>query len=190
LESQIKYSYTKTSPKTRFNQGDILRDIEIITANDINIHTSEYAISKIHLSFGIVINQECDLEHDFDCRQTASDNQDKYLPNILLLPAYLPEDFKSGNHRGEISAAKWSEKEFTKIKQNSSFIRFHYIKQNLDFQIPELVVDFKHIYTLGVAIAYKQIDKLYLASISEMFRESLSNRYCHYLSRIGLPEIN
>jgi len=37
---------------------------------------------------------------------------------------------------------------------------------------------------------YKTIKDLYSVSIGEIYRESLSQRYSFYLSRIGLPEIN
>jgi hypothetical protein len=200
VESQIKKEFERVSPKSRFNQGDIIKDLDVGVVDDYDTSTKEHSVSLIHLPYGVVISQECDLEHDYKNRDDNAilgrENitskvikHDKYLPNILILPAYPATDFKLGIHRSELSCQQWSSDEYKKIKSNQN-ARFHYIKPFTDLQIQELVIDFKHLYTIDTNVFYKIIDDVYLASICEIFRENLSSRYCHYLSRIGLPEIN
>jgi hypothetical protein len=191
VATQITKRYFREENKTRFCQGDILHDIQVAFASDIKAESDgkEYEFSVKNLLFGVVINQECDLEHDFSCRNGGSGALDKYLPNILILPAYPVEDFKKGIHREGIKAVEWGGDKFKDIMKNQNS-RFHHINQNLDVQIPDLIIDFKHLYTVSSKILYKKIEDNYLASIGEIFREELSIRYCNYLGRIGLPEIN
>jgi hypothetical protein len=108
----------------------------------------------------------------------------------LILPAYLAEKLRLGTHRGEdITGQTWSSDQFKQIKQNNNG-RFHFIKASTDYQVPELIVDFKHIYSINRNLLYKEVQKSYLATLGELFREDLSHRYSHFLSRVGLPEIN
>ncbi|MFN0047697.1 MAG: hypothetical protein ACKVOU_01090 [Cytophagales bacterium] len=167
-----------------------MKNLSIITHSDVN-EENEAIFSKTILPYGLIINQECDLEHDFNNRDDAtSATQDKYLPTIIILPAYLSEEFKTGRHRGaDTKGEVWSSDNFRKIKQNNNS-RFHFLEQDTMNGIPDLVIDFKHIFAVSRNVLYKQIKKIYLASIAELFREHISHRYTHYLSRIGLPEIN
>jgi hypothetical protein len=113
---------------------------------------------------------------------------DKLLPNILILPAYTAAKFRDGKHRGErIKSMQWNSDKWSTIKSNQN-PRFHYIKLNEKFQVPELVIDFKHVYTLNRELAYKGIKTFYFISMAELFREQISQRYTNYLGRIGLPD--
>lgn len=53
--------------------------------------------------------------------------------------------------------------------------------------IPELVIDFKHYYTIPTEEMYEAYKENYLASVEPLYREDLSQRFANYLSRIGLP---
>ena len=187
MKSQITREFERVSPKIRFNQGDILRDISLKIQTDYDEEKGAL-IDEINLSYAIIISQECDLEHDFNSRN-GSTTQDKYLPNILLLPAYKALSLKSGTHRGdEIKGEIWDTKRWDPIKNNNNY-RFHYIKENTDLQLPELVIDFKHVYTISRDYIYKDISKYYLVSVCELYRELISQRYAYFLSRIGLPNM-
>lgn len=63
--------------------------------------------------------------------------------------------------------------------------RYHYLKFKEDDK-PELIVDFKHFFTVNRDFLYKQLNKR-LYSLDDLFRENLSLRFCNYVSRIGLP---
>jgi len=187
--SQIQYDFIKTENKLRFNQGDIVRDVAILMHTGYENEQAE--IREINLKYGIVISQECDLEHDHNNREDPnSKSHDKFLPNILILPAYLAEEFRTGRHLGSsVPCITWGSDLFKKIKQNND-ARFQYIKESNNYQIPELIIDFKHIYAVNRNVLYAKLNSIYLATICELFREHLSVRYSQYLSRIGLPIIN
>ena len=176
------------SPKDRLNQGDILKDVSVIVTTDYDFATSQAFFIRVNLKYAIIINQECDLEHDFNAHKEVGKNQDKYLPNILMLPAYLEPEFKSGTHRGNnIVGETYNSERYKVIKQNCN-ARFHYINNSEELQIPNLIVDFKHLYAINRDFIYCNLSKVYLASISELYRDGVSHRYSHFLSRIGLPE--
>lgn len=54
--------------------------------------------------------------------------------------------------------------------------------------VPEFVIDFKHFFTVPVDVVYKQRKTIYIATIGELYREELSQRFANFLSRIGLPD--
>ena len=137
----------------------------------------------------VILNQDCDLQQDFDCRQ-AEGNQDKYLLSYLVCPAYLLENFASGKHIGDWQMRIFHQKEIVKLKNNEEYKRYHFLSKKLEFSIPELVVDFKHFFTLPREFLYEQRKERYIASLNEIFREAFSQRFSNYLSRIGIPEIN
>ena len=64
--------------------------------------------------------------------------------------------------------------------------RFHYLKF-AENNMPELIVDFKHFFTINREVIYQNIDKR-LCSLDNLFKEKLSQRFSNFISRIGLPE--
>lgn len=142
-----------------------------------------------HLPYCIIMTQDCDLKWDFEKRKNGSNN-DKHLPTILVCPAYSDEAFFTGKHIDGWQMQEYKGKAIDKLKGNDEINRCHYLKGDSDFQVPNLVIDFKHFYTLPTATLYKQYSNLYLATINELFRERLSQRFANYLSRFGLPDLN
>jgi len=69
---------------------------------------------------------------------------------------------------------------------NNNHSRYHYLKEDKDKGIPELIIDFKHYYTIHIEVLYNSEDK-YLCSLDDLYKEDLSQRFASYLSRIGLP---
>ena len=181
MESQINTKYIKRNYPNRLCQGDILKNVEILIASDFDNDSKEYTRGFLTLQYCVLINQECDLLADYNARvlsNSAEIKADKILPSILLLPAYHAEQFKQGIHLPQ--REKWNSDQFRIIKQNNNS-RFHYIEAFEDLQIPEMIIDFKHLYTITANIVNKRINDFYLASINELYRESLSQRYCNYL---------
>jgi predicted metal-dependent hydrolase len=84
---------------------------------------------------------------------------------------------------------KYNSERWNLIKTNQNF-RFHYIRGEQNLQIPESVIDFKHYYTVPRSVIYSNYRDHYLATINELFRELLSQRFANYLSRIGVPKLN
>ena len=108
----------------------------------------------------------------------------------MVSPAYLAEKVRSGTHLEElnllmqnINSLRWSV-----ILKNQNY-RYHYLPKDNKLNIPPLVVDFKHYYTIPRDFFYEKFLDNYIGTLDQLFRESLSHRFSHYLSRIGLPEI-
>ena len=187
--SALEAPYFKSTAE-RYEQGDILRDIKLIEWAEAT--GDEISIAERSLQYCVLVTQDCDLEHDFDNRaDSTSTTKDKYLQSLLLCPAYPGETFRTGEHLAElgfkmqaINSDRWR-----LIKQNN-VSRYHYLEKALDYQVPELVVDFKHYLTAPRDVFYRSnFSSSYVATIEIVYREHLSGRFAHYLSRIGLPEL-
>jgi len=186
--------YLKQSQIIRPAQGDIYRIIQapfsamlITDEND-----EELDITEIEYPYAVILSQECDLEQDFSNRQGNQEEQDKFLPSILFAPAYLAESLRAGDHLKEVGlkmGRKNSDMWYT-IRKNLN-IRYHFLKKDPNLGVPDLAIDFKHYFTISRDFFSHSFlnDKHYVASLNSLFREDLSNRFSHYLSRIGLPEI-
>jgi hypothetical protein len=172
----------------RFEQGDILRDVEFVTWVDET--DGELATATQVLPYCAILTQDCDLEQDYNARSTTGANHDKHLPSILLCPAYTASSVKDGTHlSGQgLTMGRQSSDNWNKIKQNN-FPRYHYLGKDEALQLPELVLDFKHYFTIPRDTLYlERFQKTYRATIEVLFREHVSHRFAHYLSRIGLPD--
>lgn len=179
----------KKKDEKRVCQGDIFENVpyRLYLVDD-----NELKINEIILPFLVVLSQECDLLWDFENREklgTDYSNHDKFLQSVLVCPAYLGESFRSGDHLKDLGLKmqNWNTDLWKNIKQNKNE-RFHYLPINEELKIPELIIDFKHYYTLNRSEIYAKPDS-YKVSLDILFREDLSRRFANYLSRIGLPVI-
>lgn len=142
------------------------------------------------------IRKEWDLDNlnINDCSKKDKENilsmYDKILPSILVCPAFPAKQLREGVHLNNyknyfmqhINSCTWG-----KIKINE-IPRYHYLNEFSEFQIPDLVLDFKRYYTLPTDYVYNIFEKSYIGSLNELFRENLSSRFSNYLSRIGTPD--
>jgi len=175
--------------KKRICQGDIFRDVKYLLLPRVTEDKIE--INELIVPYLIILTQECDLDLDYKFHSnTQSEDQDKYLQSILVSPAYIAEKVRSGTHleglelkMQNINSRKWSD-----IKSNQN-LRYHYLPKDDTFRIPPLIVDFKHYYTIPRDLFYDKFLDHYIGTLDQLFRESLSHRFSHYLSRIGLPKI-
>lgn len=186
LESNIKCRFLKIE-KDRFCQGDILKDV-FITLGLNDPESESQHMSDFVLPYCVVMNQECDLQRDFESRKEAKDN-DNFLPTILVCPAYLDEKYFIGIHLDNCQMRIFNSDSKRKLVNNDENNRCHFLKGDSLLQVPNLVVDFKHFYTIPRDLLYAVHDKVYLATINELFRERLSQRFANYLSRFGLPDL-
>ncbi len=181
-------SYEKSKDE-RIKQGDILEDVEHFIYSQ-----EEKTILKIVYPYTVVITQDCDLEQDFKARNVTH-LQDKFLDSTLLIPAFLSEDLKMGTHLSMLNLDRQNWSTFSSKSDKWSNItgnenkRFHCLKKDDLLGIPELVMDFKFFFTLPHNQLNNIYNKSYVASIKALYREDLSSRFAHYLSRIGLPNI-
>jgi hypothetical protein len=188
--SAIEVPYFK-SELERYEQGDILRDVTLVEWADLEDARAVSVVERT-LQYCVIVSQECDLEHDFNNRTKAeSATNDKYLQSLLICPAYPSQSFRTGEHLKGVGLKmeRITHDNWGRVKHNNN-PRYHYLEPYPDLQIPELVVDFKHYVTIPRDVLYRdQFQLCYLASIEIMYRDNLSCRFAHYLSRIGLPEL-
>lgn len=175
----------------RICQGDIFENVALKLTN---LTGEEVGEDSIVFPYVVVLTQDCDLSEDYlnreGLRREANITQDKYLPSILVCPLFIAEELKEGSHlriMGLQMASRSGDLWKTIIRNGDK--RFHYFDKDIKNEMPALIADFKYYYTIPRDDLYRNADKNYKVSISSLFRESLSQRFAYFLSRIGLPVI-
>jgi hypothetical protein len=191
LKTKITDLYAR-STQERVCQGDLLINLGFSISNTVN---EKVEVNDVLLEYAVVMSQDCDLEQYFKNKNSRSetDSFDKYLPTILVCPAYPSERFIAGIHLAgkqmfDFDGTKNQPEALKRISQNDKFNRYHFLKGVKEL-FPDLVIDFKHFYTVPTDIIFNNLTQYYLITINELFRERLSQRFANYLSRFGLPEI-
>jgi hypothetical protein len=174
----------------RVCQGDIFRGIELPIA--VSKNGQDYTFDTYLIEYAVIVSQDCDLQQDYTNHISEKvEKHDKYIPSIILAPAYLAESLRSGEHLSEKGQRmeSYNSKLWTSIEKNNNY-RYHYLHSDSDRQINSLVIDFKHFFTISRDLFYSVYNNRhhYLASLAPLFRENLTDRFFHYLARIGLPE--
>ena len=189
--SQAKYKRVIKLSKVhedRICQGDILEDVEHIEY--IFGENDEVFQQNIVFPYVVVLSQDCDLLQDFMNRTEEEENQDKCLISVLVAPAYNPDLFFEGKHLSQLGLIMESHNSDSKRKiRSNQNKRYHFLSFNPEDELIDLVIDFKHYFTVNIEWLRKKKSNNYLGTIYELFREDLSQRFASYLSRIGLPEI-
>ena len=176
----------------RVCQGDILANVEYI--EKVKEKDGILTVTKIVFPLVVVLSQECDLTWDFENRNNqGKGNQDKYLLSIIVAPLYNYEQFINGTHLSELEqqmATISSNKKKTdnKMLRDNKNPRYHFLEFDKNIRVVDSVVDFKHYFTVNTTTLQEMKKDNFVCSISELYRESLSQRFANYLSRIGLPE--
>lgn len=181
----------------RIEQGDLIEGLSYTIAKRTE---EEISFDEINFPYTVVITQDCDLEQDFNQREEnkgkeidAINDHDKYLGTICLLPAYNAETVRLGTHLQplELKMKKIDGDRWKPLKQNQ-VERFHYLNPDTKRGIPDLVIDFKHQYTITRTELYEIIKakpEMRRFKVGELFREDLSFRFANFLSRIPVPKI-
>lgn len=160
---------------------EILEGIEVIE--------SKIKVKKIVFPFVICLNQECDLERDFETKDQSLISNNNLL-HLAIAPAFIFEQYLNGTHWGGIfnqsRAQKRKDTAVQKIIDNE-IPRYHYLKFP-ESDMPELIIDFKHFFSISKTEMYAQLDKR-LCSLDDLFKENVNLRFSNYISRIGLPTL-
>lgn len=174
--------------KSRICQGDVFSNIQIL--EDVEVKGSKILVKNLFFPYIICLNQECDLENDYNLTQSRSNPSDSHFLHLAIAPAFNFDQFLSGSHWGEIFATSNTGKRGdTRIQLiiKNEIPRFHYLKFP-DSDMPELIIDFKHFFTVNRDFLYNNIDSR-ICSIDDLFKEKISQRFSYFISRIGLPEV-
>ena len=183
---------TNNEINERILQGDILSDVEYIEA--VSEKEGLIRVSKIVFPLAIVLTQDCDLTWDFDSRHAEKPNQDKYLFSAIVAPLYNYEHFIIGEHLSELgqkmaTISKNKEKTDNKNLRSNETPRYHYLEFDESIPIVNSVIDFKHYFSVNIQHLESHKKNHFICTVSELFRERVSQRFANYLSRIGLPEV-
>ncbi|SEA35341.1 hypothetical protein SAMN05660420_01840 [Desulfuromusa kysingii] len=188
IKSNINSLYRVHGSK-RVSQGDLYRDLSFFS---IGKNGEKY---EVFFQYAIILSQECDLDHGYKILSQKKDGEElkfnQYLHSVLFAPAFPAEILRRGEHlkslynivTDRINSSSY------KIVKNNETPRYHFLPSWADLQVPELIVDFKAYYTLPFEYFYEICQDRCLASINELFREDVSQRFGNYLNRVGTPEL-
>lgn len=173
----------------RISQSDIFHDVDVVEY--IEEKSDGVVIHYLHLPLVMVLNQDCDLSSDNRDKQNANSNKDSRLLHIIVAPLFNFDEFKQGKHWNNIFdigvAYRPDKTPAKKIMQNED-PRYHYLHFEEEFKkLPNLIVDFKHFFTVSSGYMYANLDKR-VCTLDDLYREKVSQRFAYYISRIGLPD--
>ena len=180
--------YHKISKK--ISQGDIFKNF---SKEEYTLEGDELTEIITEFPYVVVITQDCDLEQDFSSRAENKPSR-HYIPSILVCPIYLADSLKKGVHLKELGYEfqDLGSKLWNPIKKNND-CRYHFLEgyeiEDPKIIVPDLVIDFKHYFTVSREKMYKNLNS-YFVSSKPLFREQLSQRFAYYLNRIGLPNVS
>lgn len=185
-ESSLKSRYVHWGGQ-RVCQGDVIKDLRFMIGST-DADGNNLVGSSYDRMYAVVMSQDCDLESHTRTVESGKNDARSMLEAVLICPAYPIEQFKLGTHLGEnsIGPLSVSTKE---LKANDKHKRYHVLKEDKTIPITELVIDFKEFYTVPYVVVEEARKNNYVSTVNELFRESLSQRFASYLSRIGLPEL-
>lgn len=178
----------KRNQEQRISQCDIFHDIEVV--EKISERDNGIQISYLHFPLVICLNQDCDLNSDSRDKLKENSNKDCRLLHLVVAPLFNFDLFKQGEHWGDIfqTGNQYNPKKTDGKKIiNNEDPRFHYLHFEEGFELPDMVIDFKHFFSVGTEYLYNNLDKR-VCSLSELYREKINQRFAYYISRIGLPE--
>ena len=166
-------------------QGDIFHNIDVIE-DVVFKHDGAVQLKKITFPLVICLNQDCDLNADFIHR---SENRSGTLLHLIVAPLFEISSFREGKNWGDVlnTGDHINGERMRPIKQNND-PRYHYLVFP-DNDMPELIIDFKYFFTINRDALYDRLDHK-VCSVDDLFRERINQRFCDYLSRIGLPEVD
>ena len=179
----------------RIGQGDILRDLRFKYV--IN-GASEPLTESVTFDFAVVLTQDCDLEQDHSAildmekgeraQGDKKPDHDKYLNSVLVCPAFVAEQLRAGTHMTQFgwTMQVFNSKLWPAVKNNDN-PRYHFLDSSSEFHLPDLVLDFKRFFTLQHDYLYSMQEQR-VTRLETLFRESASQRFAYYLSRVALPE--
>ncbi|GAB1402574.1 hypothetical protein MASR1M68_14850 [Elusimicrobiota bacterium] len=189
LKSQIESFYKKQDNPNRLCQGDIIKNFSFSQSIKKD---SLIEIKTITFPYIVILSQDCDLMQFFDNNNKKADGIfNQYLQNVLFAPAFLRADIEKGEHLllFNIKQTVKTKKEIAKIIDLKEE-RYHYLQENMNLLLPELFIDFKIYYSMEPHRIFEIYSNNYIATINELFRERLTQRYANYISRIGTPDLN
>jgi hypothetical protein len=180
----------RTKPDERVCQGDIFRDIDYIER--VSERDGILEVWKVRFPLIIVLTQDCDLAQDHTFRTQPKETQDKWLISVLVAPLYNAEHVFMGEHLSEIGVKSQRidrRKTDGRLLMQNQAPRYHFLEFQSDVPVVRSVIDFKHYFSVPVPYLRELKKTNFVCTVSELYREDISQRFAAFLSRIGLPDI-
>lgn len=180
------------SDSARLRQGEIIEDlVELgpVASDHRRLEADEPRVTaqfeRIRHPYVIVISQDCDLEWDYGARE-GSAPEHKLLRHVLFCDLFPPAEVRQ---RGSLTSGL-----FDRVKQNQDE-RYHRfdgaaVGDAGDF-LPELVADFKSVFSLPTEFVYSLTSTDELARrgfLPPPYLQHFTHRLHSYLSRVALPD--
>ena len=186
----IKYQ-VEILKDTQVHQGDIFKSVKYY--DNFTENNGQFELSLLKFPYSIILTQECDLNNNVNERENIDYKQkpikhDKFLVSLLCAPLYNAEHLFSGNHLSFLDIVSESKNSDQRkyIKSNRE-PRYHFLEFQNEIELVPMVIDFKHYFTVSLNILEGDLDKR-ICSLKPIFRESVTQRFSNFLSRIGLPD--
>lgn len=181
----------KKSSGSRVCQGDIIKDVQFLERADLEHGIVD--VSAIVFPYVVVLTQDCDLQQDYCSRwaRTHRVPEDKQLVSVLVAPLYNAEHVYLGEHLSELDLRMQTinrGKTPGAMLRSNQNPRYHHLRFPDDVQLVDLVVDFKHYFS--VCTQYLRLarrDRL-VCQLRPLYREDLCQRFAAFLARIATPE--
>lgn len=185
--------------------GGVLRQGEVL-AGVIQVHlgsdsleqnAADVSIEEVVHPYALILTQDCDLDWDYKARtpapgQQAQDEREenrrraKIVPNILFCELATAESLRPRLPGSDV---------LRRIRTNQDE-RYHCFPavsadlDRLDIGLPELVADFKRVFTIPTDELYVrlQASATRRSVLQPPFLQHLSTRFGYFCLRVALPE--
>jgi len=176
------------------SQGDIYRNVAILEG------ANQEDAKRTHFPYAIVLTQECDLQQDWNAfrrldsvepeEKSRRSLEDKLLRHIIFAPCYVAGMFRKGDHVAGRIMSTWTGDRWKNQIRENKHIRYYYLPRKEGLLEQDLVVDFKHYFTVerGTFYTHAKSEYEYVCSVAILYRDALARRFAEYLSRIAFPE--
>ena len=167
--------FTQAGLTAELRQGEILTGVVQYDFDPV----AEQGIAKPH-PFSMVVHQDCDLLWDFK----RAEGKPPIINSILLVELHVPDKENMAK-----SNSVWEQ--LVKNKQE----RWHFLHSstaNSKDKLPDLIADFRRLFTMRPAEIYRQIQKgetQRQCVLDVPYREHFQSRFAYYLQRVALPDV-
>jgi len=112
-----------------------------------------------------------------------------------VAPLYNLEHVYQGVHLSDLdikmrTISSKKEKTENQYLRKNEIPRYHYLEFPENIPVVSSVIDFKHYFSVNVKYLKNLKRTNFVCSLSDLFKEDISQRFTSYLARIGLPEIS
>lgn len=175
-------------------QGEIISDLVqiVIDLDEFSSYNESNSVIEITHPYAIIVTQDCDLEQDFKVRSGESLSSHRLINSILFCIADSADERILKPPLIQASKKSMLMSNITKNKDE----RFHYLERvptendKMKKGLPDLIVEFKHYFTIPTEEVYKRLDLKILkrrCQLKSPYLEHFNLRYHYYHNRIALP---